>query len=151
LIEDLLGQTWIPSFKIIDIISKIPEFVNEYIKNLQNGQLVILGNYYLADKYDLSMLELLPVCKYSFNAVLRKVKETIVVDDKERIVERWLMVSDLYLCLFEPEKWSKNNLVLVFWTSLRALIKIRKNVKEEIVKFYFKQKHRKVLKKMKIE
>jgi hypothetical protein len=97
------------------------------------------------------MLELLPVCKYSFNAVLRKVKETIVVDDKERIVERWLMVSDLYLCLFEPEKWSKNNLVLVFWTSLRALITIRKNVKEEIVKFYFKQKHRKVLKKMKIE
>ena len=58
-----MGQTWLPSFKIIDIISKIPEFVNDYIKNLQNGQLVLLGNYYLGEKYDLGMLDLLPVCK----------------------------------------------------------------------------------------
>lgn len=58
-----MGQSWIPSFNIISIISKIPEFVNDYIKNLQNGQLIQLGRYHLGERYDLSMLELLPVCK----------------------------------------------------------------------------------------
>ena len=37
--------------------------MNDYIKNLQSGQLVLIGNYYLGELYDLSMLELLPVCK----------------------------------------------------------------------------------------
>ena len=62
LIDDLLGQSWIPSFKIIDIISKIPEFINDYIKNLQNGQLILHGSYHLGEKYDLTFLESLPVC-----------------------------------------------------------------------------------------
>ena len=76
---------------------------------------------------------------------MRKVKEKIVVSDKEKETERWLMVSDLFFCLFDQEKWSRNNLNLVFWTNLRALVTIRKNVREEIVKFYFKQKHIKVV------
>ena len=62
-----MGQTWIPSFKIIDIISKIPEFINNYIKNLQEGYLILIGNYYLGEKYDLSFLQSLPVCKRKFN------------------------------------------------------------------------------------
>lgn len=85
----------------------------------------------------MGMLEMLPV-------FFRKVKEKVTIEDKEKEMERWLMVSDLYLCVFELEKWSRSNLILIFWTSLRALVTIRKNVKEEIVKFYFKQKHRKI-------
>ena len=75
---------------------------------------------------------------------MRKVKEKIIVNDKEKEIERWLMVSDLYLLLFDEDKWSRFNLTLVFWTNLKSLVTIRKNIKEDLVKFYFKQKHRKV-------
>ena len=75
---------------------------------------------------------------------MRKVKEKIIINDKEKEIERWLMVSDLYLLLFDEDKWSRFNLTLVFWTNLKSLVTIRKNIKEDLVKFYFKQKHRKV-------
>lgn len=75
---------------------------------------------------------------------MRKVKEKIIVNDKEKEIERWLMVSDIYLLLFDEDKWSRFNLTLVFWTNLKSLVTIRKNIKEDLVKFYFKQKHRKV-------
>jgi len=47
---------------LIDIINKIPEFVKEFLNNLQEGVLILIGNYYLGDKYDLSFLESLPIC-----------------------------------------------------------------------------------------
>lgn len=52
-----------PSFKIIDVISKIPEFINYYLNHLQKGELVLIGNYNLGEKYDIALLESLPVCK----------------------------------------------------------------------------------------
>jgi len=55
------------------------------------------------------------------------------------------MVSDLFICLFEEEKWSKNNIYLMFWANLRSLVTIKKNAKEKLVKLFLKQKHKKSL------
>ncbi len=42
---------------MIEIVNKIPEFINDYLKYLHDNILVIVGHYYLGEKYDLSILE----------------------------------------------------------------------------------------------
>ena len=54
------------------------------------------------------------------------------------------MVSDIYICLFEDEKWNKNSVQLIFWANLRSLVTLKKIAKENIVRFFFKQNHNKV-------
>ena len=61
--EDIIGQNWDVSLKLVDIINKIPEFTREFLKQLEEGVLVLVGNYHIGEKYDLSFLETLPVCK----------------------------------------------------------------------------------------
>jgi len=63
LIEDILNNSWHPSLRIIDIIDKIPNFCQDFIKCLKEGILTLVGAYYLGDKYDLNFLESLPVRK----------------------------------------------------------------------------------------
>jgi len=53
------------------------------------------------------------------------------------------MVSDMYLCLFETETWSFSKLNLVFWSSLKSLVAIRKNVEGDTIKLVWKQKKKK--------
>jgi hypothetical protein len=54
------------------------------------------------------------------------------------------MISDINICLFEQDKWNKNNLMLVFWSNLRSLVTIRKTINGDVCKFYWKQKNKKV-------
>jgi hypothetical protein len=49
--------------RIIDILDRLPDFIKDFIKNLQEGVLVLVGNYYLGEKYDLAFLESLNICK----------------------------------------------------------------------------------------
>jgi len=55
------------------------------------------------------------------------------------------MVSDMYLCLFETETWSFSKLNLVFWSSLKSLVAIRKNVagNTDTIKLVWKQQKKK--------
>ena len=75
---------------------------------------------------------------------MQKVKEKVNVDGKEKDIPRVLMVSDIYICLFEQDKWTKNNLTLTFWSNLRSLVTIKKTINGDICKFYWKQKNKKV-------
>jgi ubiquitin-protein ligase len=66
IVEDVLGQNWVSSLKIFDIVEKLPNFTQEFYKNLQQGVLVLVGSYYLGERYDLSFLESLPICIHTF-------------------------------------------------------------------------------------
>jgi hypothetical protein len=61
--EDILGQKWTATSRVLDVINKIPEFVTNYCNQLKEGTLVLFGTYYLGTKYDLSVLESSAVCK----------------------------------------------------------------------------------------
>lgn len=95
------------------------------------------GTYTLGDKYDLSIIEQLPVH-------IQKIKEKIVIDGKEKEFNKLLMVSDMFFCLFDQDRWNKNNLTLSFWSSIRALVTIKKHITSDVCRFYWRQKSRKV-------
>ena len=48
--------------RLIEIIQKIPIFLYTFINHLQEGMLVLVGNYYLGERYEMEMLQKLPVC-----------------------------------------------------------------------------------------
>jgi hypothetical protein len=54
------------------------------------------------------------------------------------------MVSDLYFCLFDQGGWNKNNLHLIFWSNIRSLVTIKKVIKGDTCRFFWKQKNKKV-------
>ena len=92
----------------------------EFIKiNYERGGLIFCGNYYLGEKYDLRILQ--KGCENIIN-----VKQNLVLNGKNTRFNRVLVLSDVYFLLFEQEKWSKNNLILLFWSSLNNIEKIQK-------------------------
>ena len=92
----------------------------EFIKiNFERGGLIFCGNYYLGEKYDLRILQ--KGCENIIN-----VKQNLVLNGKNSRFNRVLVLSDVYFLLFEQEKWSKNNLILLFWSSLNNIEKIQK-------------------------
>jgi hypothetical protein len=66
LLEDIIGGQWAPSVRIIDIVNKLPEFLKEFITQLEKGVLALVGSYYLGERYDLAFLEILPISKRKF-------------------------------------------------------------------------------------
>lgn len=123
--------------KLIDIAEKIPEFLKDFLISLKEGNIYLSGNYSLGEKYDLSLLEQLPVH-------IQKVKERININGKEKEFSKILMVGDMFFCLFDQELWNKNNLQLTFWSNIRALITIKKTIQGEVCRFFWKQKNKKV-------
>jgi hypothetical protein len=132
-----MGQPWTATLRVVDIVERLPEFVSDYNRQLNEGTLVLVGNYYLGEKYDLSVLE-------SAAIYTKKVREKVMVDNKEKEINRLLLVSDLCFCLFDQERWNKNNLHLVFWSNIRSLITIKKIIKGNTMRFFWKQKNKKV-------
>jgi len=53
------------------------------------------------------------------------------------------MISDMFVCLFEQDGWTKSNLTLIFWANLKALVTIRKNIVGNTIRLCFKQKKKK--------
>ena len=53
-------------------------------------------------------------------------KENLIINGKSTKLNRILIISDVYFLLFEQEKWYKNNLTLIFWSSINNLEKIQK-------------------------
>ena len=92
----------------------------EFIKiNFEKGGLYFFGNYYLGGKYDLRLLQ--KGCETILN-----VRENLMINGKNLKINRVLVVSDVYFLLFEQEKWYKNNLTLIFWSSIGNIEKIQK-------------------------
>ena len=92
----------------------------EFIKiNVEKGGMIFCGDYYLGEKYDLRIFQ--NSCE-----TLSNVKENLVINGKSTKLNRVLIISDVYFLLFEQEKWYKNNLTLIFWSSINNLEKIQK-------------------------
>ena len=92
----------------------------EFIKiNFERGGLIFCGNYYLGKKYDLKILQ--KGCENIIN-----VKQNLVLNGKNSRFNRVLVLSDVFFLLFEQERWSKNNLKLLFWSSINNIEKIQK-------------------------
>ena len=123
--------------RLVDIADKIPDFLKDFITNLNEGNIYLSGSYSLGEKYDLSLLQQLPV-------YITKVKEKININGKDKEFNKIMMIGDLFFCLFDQETWSKNNLQLTFWSNIRALVTIKKTVKGDIFRFFWKQKNKKV-------
>ena len=124
-LENVLETPWHTRYRLIDVINSIPKFINEYLKQLNEGYLMISGKYYLGEKYNLHFLESLPV--YS-----KRVKEKEIINGKYIEVNKLLIVSDLYFCLFEIDNKNQNYGTLTFWSNIKALITVKRVVKENI-------------------
>ena len=103
----------------LSLSNLLPDIL-EFIKiNYENGGLYFFGNYYLGTKYSLRLLQ--KGCENILN-----VKENLVINGKSIKLNRVLVISDVYFLLFEQEKWYKNNLNLLFWSSISNIEKIQK-------------------------
>ena len=101
---------------LTNLLSDILEFIKI---NYEKGGLYFFGNYYLGGKYDLRLLQ--KGCENNLN-----VRENLVINGKSLKINRVLVLSDVYFLLFEQEKWYKNNLTLLFWSSISNIQKIQK-------------------------
>ncbi len=63
ILEDIVGNNWNSNNTIMDIINKLTTFVSEFLKNLSEGVLMLVGSYYLNERYDLNLFNGLPLCK----------------------------------------------------------------------------------------
>ena len=109
------------SFNFSNILSEILEFIKA---NFQKGGLYFFGKHYLGGRYDLRMLK-----KGCDNKNIFYVKENLILNGKSTKLNRLLILSDVYFLMFEQEKWYKNNLMLIFWSSISNIQKVQK-VKE---------------------
>ncbi len=108
----------------------------EFIKiNFERGGLIFCGNYYLGSKYDLRILQ--KGCENIIN-----VKENLVVNGKKVKFNRVLILSDVYFLLFEQEKWYKNHLTLLFWSSINNIEKIQKVKDNKTIILHWTQKNK---------
>ena len=104
------------NLSLSNLLSDILEFIKI---NYENGGLYFFGNYYLGARYSLRLLQ--KGCENILN-----VKENLVLNGKSVKLNRVLVISDVYFLLFEQEKWYKNNLNLLFWSSISNIEKIQK-------------------------
>ena len=101
-------------------LSNLLSDILQFIKiNYEKGGIYFFGNYYLGSKYDLRLLQ--KGCENILN-----VRENLIINGKSLKINRVLVLSDVYFLLFEQEKWYKNNLTLLFWSSISNIQKIQK-------------------------
>ena len=117
-------------------LSNLLSDILEFIKiNYEKGGLYFIGNYYLGTKYDLRLIQ--KGCDNILN-----VKENLVINGKNLKLNRILVLSDVYFLLFEQEKWYKNNLTLLFWSSISNIQKIQKVKETKTVILQWAQKEK---------
>ena len=101
---------------LVHLLDDILEFIKI---NVEKGGMIFCGDYYLGEKYDLRIFQ--NSCE-----TLSNMKENLIINGKSTKLNRILIISDVYFLLFEQEKWYKNNLTLIFWSSINNLEKIQK-------------------------
>ena len=117
-------------FSLVNLLGDIVEFIKI---NFERGGLFFCGNFYLGAKYDLRILQ-----KGCTNII--NVKENLKVNGKNVKYNRVLVLSDVYFLLFQQEKWYKNNLTLLFWSSINNIEKIQKVKDNKTIILHWTQK-----------
>ena len=128
ILENIISTEWNSKVQVIDIIIKIPEFIENLLQK-ENNEL-FLGKYLLNDEYDYNLL--LKVPHQYFNKVEQ------IINKKAKLAEkRFLMITSLFFLLFSYEVGYFNyiNLKLIFWGSLFSIYGIKRN--ELILEFEF--------------
>ena len=128
ILENIISTEWNSKVQVIDIIIKIPEFIENLLQK-ENNEL-FLGKYLLNDEYDYNLL--LKVPHQYFNKVEQ------IINKKAKLTEkRFLMITSLFFLLFSYEVGYFNyiNLKLIFWGSLFSIYGIKRN--ELILEFEF--------------
>jgi len=120
------------AFNFSNILSEILEFIRA---NFKKGGLYFFGKHYLGGKYDLRMLK-----KGCDNKNIFSVKESLVLNGKNVKLNRLVVLSDVYFLMFEQEKWYKNNLILIFWSSISNIQKIQKVKDNKMLILHWSQK-----------
>ena len=128
ILENIISTEWNSKVQVIDIIIKIPEFIENLLQK-ENNEL-FLGKYLLNDEYDYNLL--LKVPHQYFNKV-----EQIINKNAKLTEKRFLMITSLFFLLFSYEVGYFNyiNLKLIFWGSLFSIYGIKRN--ELILEFEF--------------
>lgn len=69
----------------------------------------------------------------------------MLINGKLLEVPKVLVISDIFFCLFEMEKWSKSSMILTFWSNLKSLITIKKLINTNTCRFFWRQSNPKSL------
>ena len=124
-----LVEEWKENLNIASIIEILPEFIKNYFSN---GNLFFIGKYYLGEKYNLKFFD-------RNKCELKYVKENININGKFVRLNRLCVISDLFFLLFEYEKLNKNNLTLIFWSSINNIKSIKKIIVYKMVIIKWKE------------
>ena len=128
ILDNIISTEWNSKIQVIDIIIKIPEFIENILQKEDNE--LFIGKYLLDYEYDYNLL--LKVPHQYFNKVEQ------IINKKSKLTEkRFLMITSLFFLLFSYEVGYFNyiNLKLIFWGSLFSIYGIKRN--ELILEFEF--------------
>ena len=128
ILDNIISTEWNSKIQVIDIIIKIPEFIENILQKEDNE--LFIGKYLLDYEYDYNLL--LKVPHQYFNKVEQ------IINKKAKLTEkRFLMITSLFFLLFSYEVGYFNyiNLKLIFWGSLFSIYGIKRN--ELILEFEF--------------
>ena len=132
LIKEVLKSKWISDeFNLDTIINRIPKFIIEFNSSLEDGYLLLVGEYKIDHIYSTERIKEFPV-------FIKNVKEINKIKNKITKVNKTLTISDLSFCLYEKE--SKHFSKLTFQNDLSNLISMKRNTEQNTIAFTWKKK-----------
>ena len=134
LLKAVLKKKWENNIHNLDvIINRIPRFIIEFNNSLEEGYLLLVGNYMINHLYSLDRIKLMPIFQLNVKQSER-IKSKIIKKNK------LLTISDLSFCLYEIE--SKHLAKLTFQANLNDLVTIKRNTQENTIIFLWKDNNK---------
>ena len=125
LLNAVLKKKWHNDFHNLDIIiNRIPRFIIEFNNSLEEGYLLLVGEYKINHLYSLDKIKELPIFHLNVKEIER-IKNKLVKKNKI------LTISDLSFCLYENE--SKHLTKLTFQANLNDIISIKRNTQDNTI------------------
>ena len=134
LLKDVLKSQWSNDIHNLDlIINRIPRFIIEFNNSLEEGYLLLVGNYTIGHIYPLNRIQELPIFH-------KNVKQKEMIKNKITKKNKILTISDLSFCLYEKD--TKKTVKLTFQADLNNLITLKRNIQQNTILFIWKDKHK---------
>lgn len=132
LIDEVLKSKWNNDTYNLDlIINRIPKFIIQFNSSLEDGYLLLVGEYKIEHVYSTERIKEFPV-------FMKSVKEINKIKNKITKINKILTISDLSFCLYEKE--SKHFSKLTFHNDLNNLISMKRNTERNTIAFTWKKK-----------
>ena len=139
LLEEVIEEKWGTNKKyyhLKTIIKKIPQFIIDYIEDIQTQHFYI-GKYYLDCIYENKLLNLFP------NLFFDNVYEKVYLENSDKYYDesRKLLISEGFFLLFvEKSIFESEKLRLIFYAAIKSLLHIKHYTASDIVEFTWKIK-----------